>query len=112
VIPANAKLTPRPPQIPAWATLTPERRKIASRLMEIYAGFLTQTDYEVGRLVDALKEMGQWDNTLFIYIVGDNGASAEGTPFGVLNEWSVLNGVPEDPGVVLKHLDELGGPGL
>jgi arylsulfatase len=110
VIPANAKLTPRPPQIPAWESLSPERKKIASRLMEIYAGFLAQTDYEVGRLVDAIKEMGQWDNTLFIYIVGDNGASGEGTPFGVFNEWSVLNGLPEDPGVALKHFDELGGP--
>ncbi|RJR40664.1 MAG: arylsulfatase [Deltaproteobacteria bacterium] len=110
VIPANAKLTPRPSQIPAWDTLSPERKKIASRLMEIYAGFLAQTDYEVGRLADAIKEMGLWDNTLFIYIVGDNGASGEGTPFGVFNEMSVLNGVPEDPGVVLKHLDELGGP--
>lgn len=110
VVPANAKLTPRPPQIPAWDSLTPERKKIASRLMEIYAGFLAQTDAEVGRLVDAIKELGVIDNTLFFYIVGDNGASGEGTPYGVLNESSVLNGVPEDPSVVLKHLDELGGP--
>ncbi len=110
VVPADAKLTPRPNQIPAWESLTPERKKIASRLMEIYAGYLAQTDYEVGRLVDAIKELGVFDNTLFIYIVGDNGASGEGTPFGVLNEMSVLNGVPEDPSVVLKHLDELGGP--
>lgn len=110
VIPASAKLTPRPPQIPAWESLTPERKKIASRLMEIYAGYLAQTDSEVGRLVDAIKELGVFDNTLFIYIVGDNGASGEGTPYGVLNESSVLNGVPEDPSVVLKHLDELGGP--
>ena len=60
--------------------------------------------------MDAIKELGVLDNTLFIYIVGDNGASGEGTPYGVLNEMSVLNGVPEDPSVVLKHLDELGGP--
>ncbi len=110
VVPANAKLTPRPSQIPAWESLPPERKKIASRLMEIYAGFLAQTDSEVGRLVDATKELGVWDNTLFIYILGDNGASGEGTPYGVFNEMSVLNGVPEDPSVVLKHLDELGGP--
>jgi arylsulfatase A-like enzyme len=110
VIPANAKLTPRPGQIPAWESLAPERKKIASRLMEIYAGFLAQTDHEVGRLVDAIKELGVFDNTLFIYIVGDNGASGEGTPYGVLNEMSVLNGVPEDPSIVLEHLDELGGP--
>lgn len=110
IIPANAKLTPRPPQIPAWESLTPERRKIASRLMEIYAGYLAQTDSEVGRIVEAIGELGVLDNTMIIYIVGDNGASGEGTPYGVLNEMSVLNGVPEDPSVVLKHLDELGGP--
>ena len=81
VVPANAKLTPRPTQIPAWDSLTPERKKIASRLMEIYAGYLAQTDSEVGRLVDAVKELGVLDNTLFIYIVGDNGASGEGTPY-------------------------------
>lgn len=110
IIPANAKLTPRPPQIPAWESLTPERKKIASRLMEIYAGYLAQTDNEVGRLTEAIKDLRVLDNTLFIYIVGDNGASGEGTPYGVFNEMSVLNGVPEDPTVVLKHLDELGGP--
>jgi arylsulfatase len=110
VIPADAKLTPRPEQIPSWDSLPPERKKIASRLMEIYAGFLAQTDYEVGRLTDAIKETGQWDNTLFFYIAGDNGASGEGGVYGVLNEMSILNGVQEDPAIVLKHLEDLGGP--
>src|SRR5262249_25142916 len=82
---------------------------IASRLMEIYAGFLAQTDYEVGRLVDAIQDTGQWDNTLFFYIAGDNGASGEGGPYGVLNEMSNLNGVLEDPAIALKHQDDLAG---
>jgi arylsulfatase A-like enzyme len=110
VIPAGTKLTPRPEQIPSWESLTPERKKIASRLMEIYAGFLAQTDYEIGRMEDAIKDTGTWDNTLFMYIAGDNGASGEGGLYGVLNEMSILNGVQEDPAVVLKHLDDLGGP--
>ncbi len=110
VIPRNAKLTPRPKQIPGWDSLSPERQKIAARLMEVYAGYLAETDYQVGRLVEAIKDSGQWDNTLFIYIAGDNGASGEGTPYGVFNEISILNNVPEDPAVVLKHLDEIGGP--
>jgi arylsulfatase len=110
VIPESAKLTPRPPQIPAWNSLTPEQKKIAVRLMETYAGFLAQTDHEVGRLVGAIEKTGQWDNTLFFYIVGDNGASGEGSPYGVFNEMSILNGIPEDPSVVLKHFDQIGGP--
>jgi arylsulfatase len=110
IVPADTKLTPRPEQIPAWDSLSPERKKIASRLMEIYAGYLAQTDNEVGRVINAIEQLGIIENTLVIFIVGDNGASGEGTPFGVLNEMSVLNGVPEDPSVVMKHLDELGGP--
>lgn len=110
VIPAGTRLTPRPPQIPSWDSMSPERKKIASRLMEIYAGFLAQTDDEIGRIVTSLKESGQWDNTLFIYIAGDNGASGEGSPYGVYNEMSVLNGVPEDPAFIIKNFDKLGGP--
>lgn len=110
VVPPGTKLTPRPKQIPSWDSLPPERRKIASRLMEVYAGFLAETDHHIGRLVDAVKDTGQWDNTLFFYIAGDNGASGEGTPFGLINELSMLNAVPEDPSVVVKHLDDIGGP--
>jgi arylsulfatase len=110
VIPADTKLTPRPEQIPSWESLSPERKKIAARLMEIYAGFLAQTDHEVGRLADAIRETGQWDNTLFLYIAGDNGASGEGGPYGLLNEASIWNGVQEDTALVLKHFDDLGGP--
>lgn len=110
VIPADARLTPRHETIPAWDTLEADRKKIATRLMEVYAGFLAHTDHEVGRMVDALKGMGQWDNTLFVYIIGDNGASAAGGLNGVFNQMVYTNGAQEDPGVVLARLDEIGGP--
>lgn len=110
VIPADAKLTPRPNEIPAWDSLSPEQKRIACRLMETFAGYTAQTDYEVGRLVDALKQVGQLDNTVIFYEVGDNGASAEGSPSGVFNEMAVLNGVKEDPSFLISHLDEIGGP--
>jgi arylsulfatase A-like enzyme len=110
VIPADAKLTPRHESLPAWDSLPPDRRKIAARLMEVYAGFLAHTDHEVGRLVQAIKDLGQWDNTLFIYIVGDNGAAAAGGLHGVFNEMVALNGLQEDPAVVMSKLDQFGGP--
>jgi len=110
VIPADAKLTPRHESIPAWDSLTPEKKTIASRLMEVYAGFLAHTDYEVGRLVQSLKDLGEWDNTLFCYIMGDNGAAAAGGINGVFNEMVALNGLQEDPAVVMSKMDEFGGP--
>jgi len=76
--------------------------------MEVYAGYLSQTDYNVGRVVDAIRQLGQLNNTLVIYIVGDNGASAEGTAQGSLNEMAMMNGIEENYQEVLKHEDELG----
>jgi arylsulfatase len=78
VIPANAELTPRPAEIPAWDSLTPAQKQLLSHQAEVYAGFLEQTDHEVGRILDAIHEEGKDSNTLVLYIVGDNGASAEG----------------------------------
>jgi arylsulfatase A-like enzyme len=78
VIPANAELTPRPDGMPAWDSLTPDQKKLLAHQMEVYAGFLAQTDYEIGRLLDAIRDEGQADNTVVMEIVGDNGASAEG----------------------------------
>ncbi len=78
VIPADARLTPRPSALPAWNSLSSEQRKLMARQAEVYAGFLEQTDYEVGRVLEAIKDIGKSDNTLVLYIVGDNGASAEG----------------------------------
>lgn len=110
VIPADAKLTPRHASIPAWDSLSPDRKKIAARLMEVYAGFLAQTDFEVGRLVQGIKDLGEWDNTLFIYIVGDNGPAPAGGIDGVFNEMVYLNGLNENPAVVMSKLAEFGGP--
>ena len=93
VIPAKAELTKRPNEIPSWDSQTPEQKKLGARQMETFAGFGEQTDEQVGRLVETLQEMGVMDNTLFIYIVGDNGASAEGGPEGAYNEMMALNGI-------------------
>jgi arylsulfatase len=110
VIPKDTKLTPRPKEIPGWDTLTPDQKKVAVRLMEAFAGYTAQTDHEVGRLIQAIEDMGQLDNTLIFWEIGDNGASMEGTLNGVFNEMSSLNGVPEDTAFALKHIDEIGGP--
>jgi arylsulfatase A-like enzyme len=108
VIPSDAKLTPRPKEIPAWDSLSPDAKRVASRLMEIFAAYTAQTDYEAGRVFDALEEMGQINNTLIFFEVGDNGASMEGTLSGCFNEIATLEGAAEDPAFLVKHLDELG----
>ena len=108
IFPANADLTERSAGIPAWDSLNADQKKLYARMMEIYAGYLEQTDHNVGRVVDAIQEMGQLDNTLVIYIVGDNGASAEGSPQGMSNEMTFFNGIPEDYKQVLAREDDLG----
>jgi arylsulfatase len=110
VVPAGTKLTQRPAEIPAWDSLSEDQKKLFRRQMEVYAGFAEHTDLEVGRLVEAIEAMGQMDNTLFIYVVGDNGASAEGGPSGTFNEMLALNGIVSDVASQLPHLDEWGGP--
>jgi arylsulfatase A-like enzyme len=92
VIPPEAELTARPAEIPAWEDIPDDLKPVLSRQMEVYAGFLEHTDHHVGRLVDALDDLGVLEDTLVYYIVGDNGASAEGTPTGCFNELVVLNG--------------------
>lgn len=111
VIPANTQLTARMPDLPAWDTLSPDQKRVASRLMEVYAGFLAHTDAQVGRLVDALKASGQFDNTMFFYIVGDNGASSEGGLLGSANYFAPVQGLPESDAMRLAQLDALGGAG-
>ncbi|MBN7798777.1 arylsulfatase [Parahaliea mediterranea] len=110
VIPADTRLTPRPQQIPAWDSLDADQQKVAARLMETYAGFLAHTDAQVARLVDHLKATGQFDNTLFFYVVGDNGSSAEGGPPGSINYMGALQGLQEPLALQLAKLDEIGGP--
>ncbi len=92
VVPADAELTPRPAEIPAWDEIADDLKPVLARQMEVYAGFMEHTDHHVGRLIDALEEIGILDDTLVYVMIGDNGASAEGTPQGCFNELIVLNG--------------------
>jgi arylsulfatase A-like enzyme len=108
VIPPDTKLTPRPAEIPAWDSLSPDEQRVAERLMEIFAAYTAQTDYEVGRVLDALEEIGQLHNTLTFWEIGDNGASMEGTLSGCFNELATLQGVSEDASFLIQHIDELG----
>lgn len=110
VIPQDAKLTPRPKEIPAWDDQTPEQKRLFARQMETFAGFAEHTDAEVGRLVQALEEMGELDNTLFLYVVGDNGCSAEGGPEGSYNEMMALNGIIGKAEQMMDHIDDWGSP--
>ena len=110
VVPPNTKLAPKPQAIKDWNTLTPDERKLFARQMEVYAGFGEMADYEIGRLIQAIQDMGQLDNTIVFYIAGDNGSSAEGGLNGVFNENTFFNGVPEPIEAQLKNIDKLGGP--
>src|SRR5207244_1917755 len=94
VVPANAKLTPRPAELPAWDTLSADQKRLFARMMEVFAGFTAETDFEMGRLLEVVRALPDADNTLIFYEVGDNGASAEGGLVGLLNENSFFNGVP------------------
>ena len=110
IIPADTKLTPRPEWVPAWESLSADQKKLYLRLFENFAGYLAFTDHECGRLIDAVNQLPDADNTMIIYIVGDNGASSEGGPDGTLNEVKALNGFPTPLEDNLKHLDAIGGP--
>ncbi|WP_343124701.1 arylsulfatase [Rubritalea squalenifaciens] len=110
IIPADTKLTVRPEWVPAWDSLNADQKKLYAALFENFAGYFAFTDYEVGRLLDAVKELPDADNTMIIYIAGDNGASSEGGPDGTLNEIKNLNGINTPIEEILPHLDKLGGP--
>lgn len=110
VVPPATKLAPKPEAIKDWAELSADEKKLFARQMEVFAGFGEYTDTEIGRLIDAIKATGQLDNTLVFYVVGDNGASAEGGMNGLYNEMTYFNGLQETVQDVLKHYDDLGGP--
>jgi arylsulfatase A-like enzyme len=111
IVPANTKLTKRPDQIPAWDALSPDQKRLYAHIMEVYAGALAYADNQIGRLLDDLQDSGQLDNTLVIFIMGDNGASAEGTMQGTTNEVATAaNGVTETLPYLLSMMDKLGGP--
>ncbi len=108
VIPANAQLTPRPAEIPAWDDMNENQKRLFRRQMETFAGFAEHTDHEVGRLVAQLEAIGELDNTIFFYIFGDNGSSAEGGPEGTYNEMMALNGVIGRAEQMMSHIDSWG----
>jgi arylsulfatase A-like enzyme len=112
VIPAEAELTERHAEIPAWDDMAEELKPILEREMEIYAGFLSHTDHHVGRLLDAIEQLGVMDDTLVYVIIGDNGASAEGTHQGSFNEMINFNAMAalETPAFMAERLDKFGGP--
>jgi arylsulfatase A-like enzyme len=112
VVPDDAELTVRHDEITAWDEMPEEMKPVLARQMEVYAGFLEHTDHHVGRLIDAIDDLGVLENTLVYYIIGDNGASAEGTMNGAFNEMANFNGMAalETPEFMLSKLNELGSP--
>ncbi len=112
VVPEDAELTKRHDEIPAWDDMPADLKPVLAREMEIYAGFLEQTDHEVGRVIDGIEDLGVLDDALISYIIGDNGASAEGTPNGCFNEWTTLNGMAgiETTEFLLSKIDDFGTP--
>ena len=112
VIPPEAELTARPPEIPAWDDVAPALKPVLARQMEVYAGFMEHTDHHVGRLLDTLKDLGVMDDTLIYVMIGDNGASAEGTVNGTFNEMLSLNGAGslETVEFMASKIDQFGTP--
>ena len=108
VVPENTVLAPKPGAIKNWEDLTADEKRLFERQMEVFAGFAEHTDYEIGRLVAALEERGELENTIFLYIVGDNGSSAEGGMIGMFNENTYFNGVQETLDMQLDKIDKLG----
>lgn len=111
VVPAGTKLTERPKEIPAWDSLTPNQKKLYAHMMEVYAACLAYCDHNIGRVIQAIQDTGELDNTIIVYIQGDNGASGEGTMQGLANEVAIAaNGVTESEEYLLSVMDDLGGP--
>ncbi|MFA5919944.1 MAG: arylsulfatase [Methylococcaceae bacterium] len=110
VVPEGTKLAPKPEAIKDWDKLTAEEKKLFAHQMEIFAGFGEYADTEIGRLIQSIGDLGQLDNTLVFYIVGDNGTSAEGGMNGMFNEYTYFNDVQETVADIMKHYDQLGGP--
>ncbi|HYN35212.1 MAG TPA: arylsulfatase [Ilumatobacteraceae bacterium] len=109
VVPPDTELTERPDFFPAWDTLTDSEKKLYARQMEVFAGYSENADWNIGRLIDEVEKMGDLDNTLVIYIWGDNGASMEGTVTGSFNELTFLNGLVLDPDQQMALIEQYGG---
>ncbi|MFA5884316.1 MAG: sulfatase-like hydrolase/transferase [Acidimicrobiia bacterium] len=109
LIPEHAELPPRDSDVRAWDDVPADEQRLAARLMEVFAGFLSHADHHVGRVVDFIEQIGQLDDTIVV-VLSDNGASAEGGPHGTVNEALLFNGIPESLEQNLAMIDELGGP--
>ena len=109
IFPADAELSPRDPDVPAWDTLSDQQKKLYAHFMEVFAGFLEHCDYQFGRLLDTLEQIGELDNTI-IMVLPDNGASSEGGVNGAFNEMSSFNNYYETLDDILPRMDKLGGP--
>lgn len=111
VIPADAVLTPRPEQIPAWDSLSVDQRRVAARMMEVFTATVAYQDAQIGRIISELERMGELDNTLVLFITGDNGGSGEAGPGGNTNEiGDITNGIKDSTEWLVTRLDEMGGP--
>jgi arylsulfatase A-like enzyme len=110
VVPAGTKLAPKPPVIKDWDTLSADEKRLFTRQAEVFAAFAEYTDHEIGRMLKAFEDVGEADNTLVIYIAGDNGTSGEGGQNGMFNEYTYFNGVQETVPDMLKKIDQWGGP--
>jgi arylsulfatase A-like enzyme len=110
IVPPNTLLTPRPSEIPAWASLSADQKQVYAHEMEVYAAALAHCDYQIGRVIDAVREVGALDNTIIIYLQGDNGASGLGGPNGSLNDEALMNVVPQNIEYLKAHLADMGGP--
>jgi len=110
VVPAGTKLAPKPAAIKDWDALSADEKKVFAHQAEVYAAFAEMVDFEIGRLVQGIEGIGELDDTLFIYIAGDNGTSAEGGMNGMFNEMTYFNGVQEQVADMLKRLDQWGSP--
>jgi len=110
IVPEGTKLAANPESVQKWDSLSADEKRLFARQMEVYATLTEHADYEVGRLVKAIEDLGEMDNTIFIYIFGDNGGSIIGDMNGTFVEWSFFNGAPEDVSYLLSRIDEYGGP--
>jgi arylsulfatase len=108
IVPENTQLAPKPKEIKDWETLSADEKKLFARQMEVYAGFAEHTDHEIGRLVQTIEDLGELDNTIIVFIAGDNGSSAEGQMNGMFSEMTYFNQVPETVPDMMKHYDEWG----
>ena len=110
VVPQGTKLAPKPEAIPDWDSLSADEKRLFTRQAEVFAAFVEMTDHEIGRVIDAIDQTGQLDNTLVILVYGDNGTSAEGGRNGMFSEMTYFNGVQETVPDMLKFIDKWGGP--